>query len=242
MVLVYFLYTRRKFEMSLEPKANGSVVPRKHALTTTLPSGRLLLGVRIRQQMKICVELEVRQKEMTIIKTYRYLYFLIVLGILCYGCAEKEEQSEPEEVETEVQASDADNQETIVASIQPGMGVGKVKFGMTVDELTSALGKPDIDATGISYVYADLGIEVVIRDDKVHSVYCVHHIPNASEVKTCEYQTEKGIGIGSTESDIIAAYGEPTKRSKGALMYKELGLRFELENGQVQKIIALKPL
>jgi hypothetical protein len=181
------------------------------------------------------------EMEITMTKQFRYLFAIMVLGLLCYGCSEKDEQAEVKEAETAAEATDADNQETIVASIQPGIGVGKVKFGMTVDELKNTLGKPDIDATGISYVYADLGIEVVIRDKKVHSIYCVRHIVNAPEVKACEYQTAEGIGIGSAESEIIAAYSEPTKRSMGALMYKELGLRFELENGQVQKIIVLKP-
>ena len=164
----------------------------------------------------------------------------MVLGLFCQGCAEKDDQNEVEEAETAVQ-TDAGKQDALVASIQPGIGVGKVKFGMTFAELKNALGKPDIDVTGITYVYADLGIEVVIRSDIVRCVYCVHHITGAPFVKACEYQTEEGIGIGSTESEIIAAYDEPTKRSQGALTYKEFGLRFELQNGQVQKIIALKP-
>ena len=171
---------------------------------------------------------------------YRYLYAIVVLGLLCHGCAKNDEPNDTEEVEAAVQAVDTDNPGTEVASIQPGIGVGKVKFGMSVSELKDALGKPDIDATGISYVYADLGIEVVTRDDIVHSVICVQHILNAPEVKSCEYQTAEGIGIGSSEADIVAAYNEPTKRRSGVLMYMELGLRFELSNGHVQKIMASK--
>ncbi|GAG32963.1 unnamed protein product, partial [marine sediment metagenome] len=103
------------------------------------------------------------------------------------------------------------------------------------------LGKPDIAATGVSFVYADLGIELVIRDEKVYSIHCVHHINGAPAVKACKYQTSEGIGIDSTESEIISAYGEPSKRSKGALSYNKLGMRFELDSGQVSLIQLLKP-
>lgn len=170
-----------------------------------------------------------------------FIFVVLLLGIHGLGCSDKGDQNESEEANTNVQATDPNEQDTTAALIQPGVGVGEVEFSMTVDEMKTALGKPDIDATGISYVYAHLGIEVVFRDEKVHSIHCVHHINNAPEVKACKYRTEEGIGIGSTESDITSAYGEPFKRSNGALMYKALGLRFEFNDGQVQKIIALQP-
>lgn len=174
----------------------------------------------------------------------RILFPLITLLLAIFnpGCSSKEEQSEYEDANTTAPVTQSDVKEVTNAFIQPGTGVGKVQFGMTLDNMKKILGEPDIDSTGISYVYADLGIEVVFRDDKVHSIYCVRHINGVPGFKACTYQTKEGIGIDSSESDIITAYGEPTKRSRGALMYKELGLRFELENGQVEKIIALKPL
>ena len=178
-------------------------------------------------------------------KKYRYLYAIVVFGLLCQGCAKKDDPNDVEETESTAQTAqtvDSNNPGKVIAGVQPGTSVGEVKLGMTVDELKNALGKPDTDATGISYVYTDLGIEVVIMDGKVHSVYCAHHLtPNVPEFKACKYRTEEGIGIGSSESDIMSAYGEPTKRGNGALMYKELGIRFELDNDQVQKIIVLKP-
>ncbi len=161
----------------------------------------------------------------------RHIIIIMTMGLLCIGCADKDER------DGEV----SQQQDATAAAIQPGVGVGEVKFGMTLEDMKDVLGKPDIDATGISYVYADRGIEVVLRDDKVYCIYCVDHIPNAPDVKACAYQTAQGIGIGSSESDIIAAYQEPSKRSPGALMYPQLGLRFVIENNQVQKIIALKP-
>lgn len=172
-------------------------------------------------------------------KKYRYLYMIAILGLLCFGCAEKDDQDDGIETETAAHTSDPNNRE-ILAVIQPGIGVGKVKLGMILDELKKVLGKPDIDVTGFSYVYADLGIEAVLKDDKIVNILCVQQIPNAPEVKACKYQTAEGIGIGSTESDIIAAYNEPTERNSGFFIYRDLGLRFKIVNGQTQKIIVLK--
>jgi len=175
----------------------------------------------------------------------RIIFIFAVVALLLatfdLGCSSKDDQGTSEDANTTVPVTETDEKEPTTALIRPGIGVGKVQFGMAVDDMKEILGKPDIDATGISYVYADLGIEVVFRDDKVHSIYCVHHMKGVPDFRVCKYRTQEGIGIDSSESDIITAYGEPAKRSDGALMYKELGLRFELENGQVRKIIALKP-
>jgi len=166
-----------------------------------------------------------------------FIFVTLLLGTFGLGCSDKENQSESDDANTTAQVTNPGDQDTTDALIQPGIGVGQIKLNMTVDDIKAALGRPDIDATGISYVYADLGIEVVFKNDKVLNILCVHHINNAPNVKACKYRTVKGTGIGSTESDVTSAYGEPTKLSNGALMYKELGLRFKLEDGQVHTII-----
>jgi hypothetical protein len=169
-----------------------------------------------------------------------FLFTMLTIAFFTIGCETSEEKNESENANTDVQAPDRREHYKDML-IQPGIGVGRVRLGMTVEEMENCLGKPDIDATGISFVYADLGIEVVIRDEKVNQIHCIHHINNAPAVKACKYQTVEGIGIGSTESEIISAYGEPSKRSKGALTYNELGMRFELDGGQVNLILVLKP-
>ena len=85
--------------------------------------------------------------------------------------------------------------------------------------------------------------ELLLTKDKetVHLIICVHHIDGAPEVKPCPYKTPEGIGIGSTESEVIAAYGEPYKRQKIFLGYKEPNLIFELEDGKVNRINVLTP-
>lgn len=169
-------------------------------------------------------------------KKYRYLCSIVIFGLFCHGCAKKDVPNDSEEAETTLEEVDSDNQETVFASILPGIGVGKVRFGMSFTELKDVLGKPDFDVKGFAHAYSDLGIQVLIRDDIVISVICRQHFPNAPEFKSCEYQTAEGIGIGSTESDILAAYNEPSRRRNGRLTYRELGLVFELVNDQVQMI------
>ena len=169
-------------------------------------------------------------------KKYRCLYAIVVFGLVCQGCAKRDEPNDVEESETTVQTVDTDNPESTVGLIQPGIGVGKVKFGMSFIELKDVLGKPDFDVKGIAHVYSDLGIQILIRDDKVISVICLQHYPDVPEFKSCKYQTAEGIGIGSTESDVLAAYNEPSRRRNGRLTYHELGLGLELVNDQVQMI------
>ncbi len=171
-----------------------------------------------------------------------WLHILLatVLALPFSGCSEKDPEPESGEKSPRAQASDGGEQAEAML-IRPGLGVGPVRFGMTIGEMKECLGEPDIAATGVSFVYADLGIEVVTRDEQVHSINCVDHIKDAPEVKACQHKTSEGIGIGSTESELIAAYGEPYKRGSSGLMYNELGMRFELDEDQVKLIGVLKP-
>ena len=174
-------------------------------------------------------------------KKYSYLYTIVVFALLAQGCSKKDEPIDVEETESNAHPAQKvdtsiSNQETPVASVQPGIGVGKVSFGMSFAELKNVLGEPDFDVRGAAYVYSDLGIQILIRDDKVISVICLQEYPDHPEFKPCEYKTAEGIGIGSSESDILAAYNEPSSRRTGRLTYEKLGLAFGIENDQVQMI------
>lgn len=123
--------------------------------------------------------------------------------------------------------------------IRPTIGVGKIKIGMTVKQMENILGKPDIAATGISYMYRDLGIEIVAKDSvTINAIVCGNPsgrtmaIVKAQE-KACKFKTIEGIGIGSTEEQVIKAFGQPTNRSNNKLGYKNKRMSIHLSNGKV---------
>jgi hypothetical protein len=182
-----------------------------------------------------CFSLFLRGKKETMMK-HRILFILVVLHLVIHGigCSGKEDQSESKEANTTVQIPDSVDQGTTIGLIQPGIGVGKVKLDMTADDVKAILGEPDSDVEGDYFLHADLGIEVLFKDGKVCSIFCVGHIDSDPNVKACKYRTEKGIGIGSTESDIESAYGKAFKLCDGTLLYRDL--KFGIENGRAQTI------
>jgi len=123
--------------------------------------------------------------------------------------------------------------------IRPGIGVGGVEFGMTVDQMKDILGKPDVAATGISYMYKSLGIEIVAKDRQIISAISCGNpnnvdTPIVKELeKACKFKTAEGIGIGSTEARITDAFGPPTRRSGSRLLYKGKGMAFTLADDKV---------
>jgi 3-phytase len=138
------------------------------------------------------------------------------------------------EAKATVHVTDSGGQDRAVALIRPGIGIGKVTFNMTADDVKAMLGEPDSETEGIYYLYADLGLEVLFKEGKVHSFCCVHRIDNDPHVKACNYRTKEGVGIGSTASDIESAYGKAFVCCNGTWMYKDL--KFGVKNGHVQSI------
>ena len=124
--------------------------------------------------------------------------------------------------------------------IRPRVGIGDLRFGMTVEEMKELLGEPfdmpktvGLNLSDDNYVYPELGIMVLVNDNVVNIIYCITHVmDNTSSVvvKPCIFRTAEGIGIGSTKSEILAAYGEPDRIAGGnQLYYKELEMLFALE-------------
>ncbi len=164
-------------------------------------------------------------------------------GFIIVGC-EKSGDEGGSDSQQEIAKQDDESSENLL--IEPGVGVGAVKFGMTVDEMKGVLGKPDVAATGISFMYKSLGIEVVAKDkETVSAISCGNpHNINTPVVKAlgtaCKFKTAEGIGIGSTGDQILQAYGDPTKKSDERLLYKDEGIGFFLFDGKVIGIWLLK--
>jgi RNA polymerase sigma factor (sigma-70 family) len=126
--------------------------------------------------------------------------------------------------------------------IVPGQSVGRVKSGMTVDQVEAALGKPD-SKTGGASEYRKLGFAVISsKDGLVRVVMCGDATLNGPLVKAFKGRTKEGIGMESTREDVIKAFGAPTSaKHLGAgqerLEYKPSGLTFTFEKGRVLHLI-----
>ena len=128
-------------------------------------------------------------------------------------------------------------------SIEPGVCVGKVRPGMTVDEVIAELGKPD-SQTGGGLEYLRHGFAVSPgRDGTVRAVLCGDSSGiNGPLVKAFTGRTKEGIGMGSSRVQVVSVYGEPPEKEKtlaGREVVKcgSLGLTFSLENDKTHHII-----
>jgi len=125
--------------------------------------------------------------------------------------------------------------------IKPNVGIGEVKFGMSLEKVKRILGEPASETPPI-LGYPHLGLTITLRDDTVLAIVCGDMTNKDSDlIKACRCRTEKGIGIGSTEAEIIAAYGEPTTKRGPRLMYRQLNARFVLADGKVIGMWFAKP-
>ncbi|MHC4417945.1 MAG: hypothetical protein ACYSU6_05090 [Planctomycetota bacterium] len=108
--------------------------------------------------------------------------------------------------------------------VEPLVGIDKVRFGMTVEEMKKILAEPQ-NTRG--------------RDNTVTMITCGdRRRADSPLVKNCRCRTKKGIGIGSSKEDIIKAYGEPsltqpTRDNAVTLSYDQLNSDFMLRDDKV---------
>jgi RNA polymerase sigma factor (sigma-70 family) len=124
--------------------------------------------------------------------------------------------------------------------IAPGESVGKIKAGMTEDDVIAALGQPDRKQGEVLIYDKEFGLSVVCSQQKiVGSVFCGGGVDFKGH-------TKEGVGIGSSRNDLIKAMGKPTTEQRNTkltafdqeqLVYKPLGLTFTLQNGKVFQIV-----
>jgi len=157
----------------------------------------------------------------------------------------------PEGLTPEASAAVEEAAEPLVAKgemlIVPKVGVGEVKFGMTLDEVKKLWGEPDrIDGTAYSYYSKGLNVAGVWGSQVVGMVTCfaaetVRPSPFSPvlgpRVRDFAGKTAAGIGIGSTEEEIVEAYGEPSSRRQDpnsmTMKYDGMLMTFTLMDGKV---------
>lgn len=187
---------------------------------------------------------------------------LICLSLcaMIWGCADKngaeEERTVDESGVSSLEKADQgiDVEQLALAAqstsrfvVEPGVGMGTVRFGMPLSEVQSILGRPD-SAIGENILqYA--GFAVTAKDGKLISIVCGDLNRTDSQfVKNCLCQTLKGIGMGSSEQEIIEAYGPPTRRRESgpvsgdiSLSYRASAMRLVLNNDKVHCMWFQKP-
>ena len=125
--------------------------------------------------------------------------------------------------------------------IEPGVSIGPVHSGMTIQQVVAELGEPD-QKKDSALEYLNLGFSVIAgKEGLVHIVLCVDSGKGGPFTKSFAGRTKEGIGIGSSRADVISAYGEPTATESidgrpgfEVLRFKPLGLVFEIGDGKVR--------
>jgi hypothetical protein len=126
------------------------------------------------------------------------------------------------------------------SGILPGLGIGDLRLGMTGAEVHSLMGSAEQQYGRSDLRWPSRGLGVTLTSGAIPRVARIsggdinpkHNARNLSE-KTCE-----GLGLGSTESDIISVYGQPERTSDAEpgfrfLTYLKLGIDFKTLDGIV---------
>ena len=131
--------------------------------------------------------------------------------------------------------------------IEALVGIGPVRFGMSKDEVIEHFGWPDKTYSGektkLSYV-ASRGLSFTVHAELgLQEISCWSEGMLPSGVTTFAGRTKEGIGIGATQEEIVAVYGQPDKTgtdSKGItqnLHYDKLRAKFSLREGRLISMI-----
>jgi hypothetical protein len=127
----------------------------------------------------------------------------------------------------------------------PRVGVGPVKFGMKKEQVMNVLGKPErMEGGGVALYYlTSRGVHFLVDPRRgVRSIECwsaKHPTPFPGMV-TFSGKTDKGIGMGASREEVVAAYGEPERTDSAGslenLRYSQLGMSFGFAEGRLVNI------
>jgi endonuclease YncB( thermonuclease family) len=131
--------------------------------------------------------------------------------------------------------------------ITPGVGIGPVRLGGSVESIFQQLGKTEpmrLDEDHTSYSYDECGISIQVRYGTAIDVLGVFR----DSSKGIRYITDRGISLGSSEQDVLKAYGTdfmkiPSQAFPGSEhTYYPQGIDFIYSKGRVAIILVVSPL
>lgn len=125
--------------------------------------------------------------------------------------------------------------------IVPFVRVERITPDMTVDDVIAVVGKPDRRNAPSNLEYLRYGYSVTAhrKNGQVFLIQCGDPcVKDSPLIKMFAGRTKEGIGMESTRSEIIAAFGQPTVAEpwgddEERLDYKDKGLDFVLADGKV---------
>ncbi len=124
--------------------------------------------------------------------------------------------------------------------IVPGLRIGRWTLEMTVDDLLRVNGQGG-SAAPSSPAYVG-GLTVIAWPTNPLAVFTRdRRRVEALSIEAGAFRTDKGIGIGSSRANVIAAYGNSMatvaiSSTTGILVYDEIGASFSVENDRVNRI------
>ena len=147
--------------------------------------------------------------------------------------------------------------------IEPGVGVGPIRFGMKQGEVFARLGKirsthsassgrgygndlPRVESLGFGYEGRHLDLHIFTYPDagvQEMSLAVYRDFARLPWHKTP--RTANGIGLGSTKAQLLAAFGEPTRTigdfpsGLSIFEYAHLGMSFHVEKPGVITYISM---
>jgi len=161
------------------------------------------------------------------------------------GC--KKQPSPPPEEQTSPPSTAKETPHTVPQTmvIEPGVGIGPIKFGMTKEDLIKNLGEPDkIEGNGVGLNYvSSKGLSFLVHPVRgVQAIDCwskEYPFPFAT-ITTFTGKTKEGIGMGASREQIEAAYERPdqvtTQGPLTTLRYNKLQMHFMLMQGKLVSI------
>lgn len=117
--------------------------------------------------------------------------------------------------------------------IVPGSRVGNIKLGMEIEQIIRYWGQPSSmeDIPGrkefSQYKYGHKAMTIIVESGIVAGV----------RVLSYKYQTPEGLGINSTQAQVIKTYGKKFKEVKNSISYGSLGIGFYFHKGKVMEIL-----
>jgi 5-deoxy-D-glucuronate isomerase len=160
---------------------------------------------------------------------------LMLCSVAWIGCGKKASEDEPHD-------------ELV---IEPLVGIGSIRFGMSKDQIIEHFGQPDKifegQVTKLNYV-PSRGLNFAVDAERgLQEIGCWSEGMLPSRVTTFTDTTKEGIGIGASEEEIVAAYGQPDRTSMDSrgiiqnLHYDKLRARFSLEEGKLISMVLEAP-